>query len=358
MLVQACVDYDVETAVLDYDPQGPCRYSPNFVKGDFHNYDDVIRFGQQCDLLTIEIEHVNVDALEALVAQGKQVYPQPGIIRMVQDKGLQKEFYSRQQLPTAPYQLVGSKAELLEKGQFPLVQKLRTGGYDGQGVKVLRTREEAELYAFDAPSVLEELVDIKEEISIIVARNPQGEIATYDPVGMVFHPEANLVEYLISPAPLPGKVAEQAKQLAHRLAQELGIVGLLAVEMMWANDGRLLINEMAPRPHNSGHQTIEACDTSQFEQHLRAILGLPLGSTHQESPAAMINILGSEGHSGKPLYNGLEDILRMSNVKLHLYGKKETRPFRKMGHITVVASSWEEILEKARYIQDHLTVTA
>jgi 5-(carboxyamino)imidazole ribonucleotide synthase len=357
MLVQACVNYDVETAVLDYDPQGPCRYSPNFAKGDYHKYEDVMAFGQGCDLLTIEIEHVNVQALEVLAAQGKTIYPQPHIIRMVQDKGLQKQFYAEHGIPTAPYRLVESKDQLLAEAEYPLVQKMRTGGYDGQGVRVLNSYEEAAECAFAVPAVLEERIPIKEEISVIVVRNPQGEIQSYPPVGMVFHPQANLVEYLISPAPLPGKVAEQADQIARQIAEKLEIVGLLAVEMFWTTDGRLLVNEIAPRPHNSGHHTIEANMTSQFEQHLRAILGLPLGSTRHYGPAAMLNLLGAEGHSGKPVYNGLEDVLKMTGVKLHLYGKKETRPFRKMGHITLIADSWEEILEKARYIQQNLTVT-
>ncbi|MBX3102497.1 MAG: 5-(carboxyamino)imidazole ribonucleotide synthase [Bacteroidetes bacterium] len=356
MLVQACVDLDVTVAILDYDPMGPCRYSPIFEQGHYADYEDVLRFGRACDLLTVEIEHVNVDALEVLQASGKVVYPQPHILRMVQDKGLQKLFYAEHHIPTAAFELLDS-GKALKPEQLPCVLKQRTGGYDGQGVAIIRTAQDIERKAFAGPCVREALVPIREEISVLVARNPQGEVAVYPPVSMVFHPEANLVQYLVSPAPLPEAVTTQARELACTVATRLGIVGLLAVEMFWTTDGELLVNEVAPRPHNSGHHTIEASYTSQYAQHLRAILDMPLGSTVQHTPAVMLNLLGAEGHAGKPVYQGLDQAMAIPGIQVHLYGKQETRPFRKMGHITVLGSTLDEAQERARQIESLLTVT-
>lgn len=357
MLVQACVDLDVSVAVLDYDPTGPCRFSPGFVQGHYADYNDVLRFGRSCDLITVEIEHVNVDALEALQADGKQVYPQPHILRMVQDKGLQKQFYADNNIPTAPFHLLASGRDLAPEA-LPCVLKQRTGGYDGQGVAVLRTPEDLARKAFAGSCVQEQLADIQEEISVLVARNPQGEVAVYPPVSMVFHPQANLVQYLVSPAPLPQAVAAEAQALAKRVAETLGIVGLLAVELFWTKEGQLWVNEIAPRPHNSGHQTIEANTTSQYAQHLRAILGLPMGDTTALCPAVMLNLLGAEGHAGKPIYRGIAQAMAVPGIQVHLYGKQETRPFRKMGHITVLGATPEEALSRAQTIETLISVTA
>lgn len=359
MLLQEAINLDVRMFFLDPDEKAPChRIGHGFTHGSFKDYDTVMAFGKDKDVLTIEIEHVNADALEELEQRGVRVYPQPAVVRLIQDKGLQKQFYEDNNLPTAPFELVANAEEVLERaGQFPIVQKLRTGGYDGRGVQILRSADDKSL-VFDAPSVLEELVDFEQEISVIAARNEAGEIKCFPTVGMSFNEEANLVEFLYAPADIPAALEQEARSLAARVIEALGMVGLLAVEMFVTRDGKLLINEMAPRPHNSGHHTIEANITSQYAQHLRAILGMPLGDTSLRQPAVMLNLLGEKGHSGPVHYENLNEVLAMPGTFVHLYGKITTKPFRKMGHVTGLAESAKEARNQARKIQQLLRVVS
>ncbi|HRH66509.1 MAG TPA: 5-(carboxyamino)imidazole ribonucleotide synthase [Bacteroidia bacterium] len=359
MLLQKAADYNVTNSVLDPDPEAPCRYlADEFVCGSFQDYETVLNFGRTVDLLTIEIEHVNVEALEQLEKEGIQVFPQAKVIRLVQDKGLQKIFYRTNGIPTAEFQLLDS-LEHIEKyaSQFPFIQKLRKGGYDGKGVVRLENSGEISK-GFDAPSILEKLVTFEKEISVLVARNRHGECAAFPAVEMEFNAEANLVEYLFSPATIKPEQETKAIEIALNVARSIQVVGLLAVEMFLTRSGEILVNEIAPRPHNSGHQTIEGNSTSQYEQHLRAILGLPLGSTQMIRPCVMVNLLGEKGYTGHAVYEGLEDALAVSGVHLHLYGKKITRPFRKMGHVTVTADTLEAAKEKASKIKNMIRVMA
>lgn len=359
MLLQEAIDLDVRMAFLDPDIKAPCHaIGHEFTHGNFNDYDAVMAFGKGKDLLTIEIEHVNTKALEELEKAGVRVYPQPQNIRMIQDKGLQKEFYRQHDLPTAGFSLVENAEEIrTSQPQLPFVQKLRTGGYDGRGVQVIRREADLEKL-FDAPSVVEEMVHFEQEISVIAARNANGQVKCFPAVGMDFNPEANLVEFLFAPAALSQNLEEEAQQLAAKLIESMKMVGLLAVEMFVTKDGRLLINEMAPRPHNSGHHTIEANITSQYMQHLRAILNLPLGDTSLRQPAVMLNLLGEKGHTGTVQYENLDKVLSMPGVYVHLYGKTTTKPFRKMGHVTVLESSIEEAKHKANEVKNLLRVTS
>lgn len=359
MLLQEAVDLDVRMSFLDPDPKAPCHaIGHEFQNGAFSDYDTVMAFGKDKDLLTIEIEHVNTDALDELQKQGVLVYPQPDVIRMIQDKGFQKQFYAKHDLPTAGFSLADDAAEIKNNNSsFPFVQKLRKGGYDGRGVQVIRSESDIEKL-FDAPSVIEELVDFEQEISVITARNSSGEIKCFPAVGMEFNPEANLVEFLYAPADLSAQLEKDAQALATRLTDALGIVGLLAVEMFVTKDGKLLINEMAPRPHNSGHHTIEANTTSQYAQHLRAILDLPLGETNLRQPAVMLNLLGAKHHTGDVHYENLDRALEIPGAYVHLYGKTTTKPFRKMGHVTVLADSLETAKTNAKKIQTLLRVVS
>ena len=357
MLIQAAVDFNVHIRVLDPDPEAPCAgYAHAFSQGSLTDFDTVYQFGQQVDLLTIEIENVNTEALEALQAEGKTVYPDPKTIRMIQDKRAQKQFFEKHDLPTAPFKLVENKDEVQANADMlPMVQKLAKAGYDGRGVQVLK-EESSLVQAFDAPGLIESFVPFEKEIAIIVARNVQGEVNTFPLVEMVFHPVHNLVEYLFSPAQLADSQIAEAEALARKLVTKLEYVGLMAVEMFALKDGKLLINELAPRPHNSGHHTIRACMTSQYEQHLRAILGLPLGDTNLMIPAAMVNILGEAGYTGPAKYEGMEEVLNMSGVYPHLYGKTQTKPHRKMGHITILDEDMERLKAKVGIVKDSLKV--
>ncbi|MBK6446916.1 MAG: 5-(carboxyamino)imidazole ribonucleotide synthase [Bacteroidetes bacterium] len=359
MLLQKAADFNVTNCVLDPDPEAPCRFiADEFVCGSFRDFDTVINFGRNLDLLTIEIEHVNVDALEQLEKEGVKVYPQSKVIRLVQDKGLQKIFYRTHGIPTAEFHLLDSIAHI-EKyaSQFPFMQKLRKGGYDGKGVVRLESSNEINK-GFDEPSILEKLVDFEKELSVLVARNSQGECFAFPVVEMEFNAEANLVEYLFSPALISADQEKKAIQIATHVAQSIQVVGLLAVEMFLTRSGEILVNEIAPRPHNSGHQTIEGNVTSQYEQHLRAILGLPLGSTQITKPSVMVNLLGEKGYTGHALYEGLQEALAIDGVHLHLYGKKITKPFRKMGHVTVTADTLEEAKLKAIRVNKMIRVIA
>lgn len=359
MFIQEAINFNIGVHILDPDPHAPCKsIATHFVNGSFADYQTVLDFGQTLDVLTIEIEHVNVDALEVLEGMGKKVFPGSALLRMVQDKGLQKLFYQQHQIPTAPFHLIENKSEISQyAAHFPFMQKLRKGGYDGRGVTKLNSPDKLEK-AFDAPSVLEELIDFEKEISVIVARNESGEISYFPVVELEFNPEANLVEYLFAPARIRADIEQKAYDVAAKVAEATKLVGILAVEMFVTRDGQVLVNEIAPRPHNSGHHTIEANITSQYEQHLRSILNLPLGSTKAVSAAVMVNLLGEKGFEGDALYEGFEEVMKMQGVKVHLYGKKITKPFRKMGHVTIVADSVEQAMVTARKVKELLKVKA
>ena len=359
MLIQSAIDFNLSVHVLDPNPEAPCHaLATRFTVGSLTDFDTVYAFGQHCDLLTIEIENVNTEALQRLQAEGKQVYPEPDIIALIQDKRDQKQFYQKNNIPTADFVLTEARKDLQKHlNMLPAVHKLGKEGYDGRGVQKIMTEQDIPL-GFDQPGVLEKLVDFEKEISVIVARNQQGEINTFPVVELVFHPEKNLVEYLFAPADVSASVAQQADQLARKVIEKLGMTGLLAVEMFLTKSGEILVNEVAPRTHNSGHHTIEANVTSQFEQHLRAILGMPLGSTRTKTPAAMVNLLGEEGHEGSAQYQGLNEALALEGVKVHLYGKKMTKPFRKMGHITIIAPDAAQLKDKVQQVQPLVKVIA
>ncbi|MDN5201841.1 5-(carboxyamino)imidazole ribonucleotide synthase [Fulvivirgaceae bacterium BMA10] len=357
MLIQSAIDFNVDVHILDPDEHAPCRnLAKKFAIGKLTDFDTVYNFGKDCDVLTIEIENVNTDALKQLQKEGKKVFPQPEVIELIQDKGRQKLFYINNFIPTAPFERVENKTAVAKMKQFlPAVNKLRKEGYDGRGVQILRTENDLER-AFDAPGILEKLIDFEKELSVIVARNESGQIKAFPVVELVFHPEHNLVEYLFAPAEITEQQSHRAKEIAEEVIKRLDMVGLLAVEMFLTKDGEILVNEIAPRTHNSGHQTIESSYTSQFEQHLRAILNMPLGPTGSKIPAAMVNLLGEDGHQGMAQYSGLEKILALEGAKVHLYGKKYTKPFRKMGHVTIIDQDVDRLKEKARFVKDNLKV--
>lgn len=360
MLIQAGIDYNLNFRVLDRDPAAPCALpAAEFVAGDPTDYETVMNFGRGCDALTIEIENVNADALEDLRKEGLFVFPSPAALRIFQDKIVQKEFYRDRGIPTAVFRVCANRAEVIEQDDFfPAVQKLARSGYDGRGVIVLADAEEARAKAFDAPSVLERRVNMEKEIGVLVVRDGRGRDVTYDPVEMVFDPEYNLVDYLIAPADLAPDLARQAREIAAGLARELDFAGLLAVEMFLTKTGELLVNESAPRAHNSGHHTMRACRSSQFEQQARLFLGLPPGDPALHRPALMLNLLGAPGHAGPAVYEGIEKVLAMSGVSLHLYGKRETRPFRKMGHAILLGDDRAELIERAGAVKAALRVVA
>ena len=359
MLIQAAIDWNLKISILDPDPTAPCvGLVSHFKCGDLQDYQTVYDFGQSLDLITIEIEKVNVEALEALERAGKQVFPQPHVLRIIQDKRLQKQFYRDHNLPTADFILTDNQTDAARHADFlPAFHKLGRDGYDGRGVQRIDTAADFEK-AFDAPSLLEKAVDFEKELAVIVARNAHGDVQTFPTVEMVFHPAANLVDYLLSPAQISSEVDAQAQRLAVQTAEAFGIVGVLAVEMFLTKDGALLINEVAPRPHNSGHQTIRANVTSQYEQHWRAILGLPLGSTTAYSPAAMVNLLGADHHTGPVKYVGLEKLLEISGAFPFLYGKQITKPFRKMGHVTVMDADIDALRAKVAAVQASVQVVS
>ena len=357
MLIQEAINYNLTTLVLDPDADAPCKHIANyFENGSITDYDTVYNFGKKADIITIEIEKVNVEALEQLEREGKQVYPQPRVIRLIQDKGVQKQFFKENDIPTAPFMLDNSQEDLSSgKFPFPYILKLRKDGYDGKGVMKISNPSDVK-NAFEAPTLIEELVNFEKEIAVIVARNANGDVKTFPMVEMEFNPEANLVEFLISPSTYPESIQERAEKIARDIAAALNITGILAVEMFITKHGDILVNELAPRPHNSGHQTIEGNYVSQFAQHLRAIFNLPLGDTRSISNAIMVNVLGEKGHDGVAKYSGLEKIMSIEGVYVHLYGKKYTKPFRKMGHLTIVDQNREQAIEKARFVQQTLKV--
>ncbi len=354
MLLAESQKFDVHTAVLDGSADAPCAaHCHEFYMGDLMRFEDVYNFGKKVDVLTIEIEHVNIQALYKLEEEGIKVYPQPSVIETIQHKGKQKDFYVANGIPTSPHRRFEVLEELKKADlAYPFVWKSAQFGYDGTGVKIVRSAEDVSKLA-DTACIVEALIPFKNELAVIVARNVSGEIKTYPVVEMEFHPEANQVEYVICPARISQEVAEKANAIALRVAEAFEHVGLLAVEMFQTATDEIIVNEVAPRTHNSGHYSIEASLTSQFEQHLRTVLNLPLGATDSKLAGIMVNLVGSEGYDGDVYYENMEEILRMEGVTPHIYGKKQTRPFRKMGHVTIVNKD----IETARVVAEKVKNT-
>jgi len=353
MMLYETRKWDIRTHVLDPSAEAPCRIAcDHFEQGELMDFDTVYNFGKQVDVLTFEIEGVNVEALEKLENEGVKVFPSAATLRKIQDKSIQKQFYKDHRIPTAAFKAFANKDALNEaifrkELHFPFVWKSATGGYDGRGVGVIRNEEDI-IPLSDGPCIAEKLIPFKNELAVIVSRNPSGEVKTYPVVEMEFHPEANQVEYVICPARIDETVAEKARAVATKVSNAFEHVGLLAVELFQTEDDDILVNEVAPRPHNSGHYSIEASFTNQFEQQIRAILDLPLGNTDSKVGGVMVNLVGDEGHTGPVKYANIDKIMAMEGVTPHIYGKKETRPFRKMGHVTIVNKD----LGKARSIAE------
>lgn len=358
MLLTETRKFDITTKVLDPSADAPCRIACNtFVQGALTDFDTVYRFGKEVDVLTIEIENVNVDALKKLQSEGVKVYPTPQTIELIQNKATQKQFYANHNIPTAPFHRFESLTNLQqavanEQITLPFVWKSARFGYDGNGVKIVRQLPDLSLLP-EGECIAENLVPFAKELAVIVARNVSGEATTYPVVEMEFHPEANQVEYVLCPARISEEIAQKARAIALQVAEAFQVVGLLAVELFLTAEGKVLVNEVAPRPHNSGHYSIEAAYTNQFEQHLRAILDLPLGNTDSKVAGVMVNLVGAEGYQGDVVYENIEQILAMQGVTPHIYGKRETRPFRKMGHVTIVNKD----IEKARAIAEKVKQT-
>lgn len=361
MMAQEASRLDLNLYFLDKSSGFPAgKLSTRFVEGDFNSYEDVIQFGTDMDILTIEIEHVNCEALKELEQKGIKVFPQPSIIELINDKASQKAFYIEHGFPTAPFYLFERQGDIrisLSNGnlQMPFVQKIRTGGYDGRGVQIVRTQSDLD-HLLEGPCIVEQLADIEKEISVIAVRSAKGECKVYPAVSMDFHPTANLVETLCCPAEIPESIEEKAQAIAYDIANKLEIVGLLAVEFFYNKDGGLWVNEMAPRPHNSGHHTLNNGAVSQFENHLRAILGWPLGSTKGIASSVMLNLLGKEAHSGQAVYEGLEKALSDPGTFIHLYGKDITQAYRKMGHINIIGPTLEECKTRAKILSNHIQI--
>jgi 5-(carboxyamino)imidazole ribonucleotide synthase len=359
MLLQAAANYHVETHVLESDDDCPaahlCRY---FIKGNIRDFDTVYNFGKPLDAITIEIENVNIDALEKLEQEGVKVYPSPAVLRIIKNKVLQKQYYAGHQIPTAEFSVIQSNKEIHNwPNLLPGVQKLAEGGYDGRGVQVIDNTD-AISSGFDAHSVLEKKVSIKKEIAQIVAIGQDGKTALYPPVEMVFNKDLNLLDYQLCPANISQEILWKIEAIALSVVRHFHSPGLFAVELFIDQDNDVFVNETAPRVHNSGHHTIEAHYSSQFDMLWRIILGHPLGNTKAILPSAMVNIIGSEGHSGPVRYQGLEEVLRIDNAFLHLYGKSETRPGRKMGHVTILSTENQDLIHKANRIKQALSVEA
>lgn len=361
MLLTETQKLDIYTVILDSSADAPCAQICNeFHQGNLLDFDTVYNFGKQVDLLTIEIENVNIDALDKLAAEGLTIYPKPKDIRIIQNKAHQKVFYQDHNIPTAPFSRFTSVEELKhsianDAVSFPFVWKSARFGYDGNGVKIVRSQEDVNTLP-DVECISEQLIPFKNELAVIVARNTQGEVKTYPVVEMEFHPEANQVEYVICPARIEDEVASKARNVALKVAESFDFVGLLAVEMFQTEDDEILVNESAPRTHNSGHYSIEASYTSQFEQHVRSILNLPLGNTDSKVAGIMVNLVGAEGYTGDVVYQNIEDVLKIDGVTTHIYGKKTTKPFRKMGHVTIVHKDVNEARVIAQKVKQTIKV--
>jgi len=361
MLLAETQKFDIHTSILENNKNAPCAEICNeFVVGDLLDFNAVYQFGKKVDILTIEIENVNLDALDKLEDEGVTIYPKPKDLRIIQSKARQKHFYFDNNISTAPFSHYAYLEELIHSYEnnsiaFPFVWKAARFGYDGNGVKIVRNLDDLASLP-NVECITEELIPFKNELAVIVARNKDGETKTYPVVEMEFHPEANQVEYVLCPARIDSKVAEKAREVALKVVNELDFVGLLAVEMFQTIDDKILVNEVAPRPHNSGHYSIEASYTNQFEQHLRSILNLPLGNTESKVAGIMVNLVGEEGFTGAVVYQNIAEILKINGVTPHIYGKKETRPFRKMGHVTIVNSDINKAREIAQKVKETIRV--
>lgn len=361
MMLYETRKFDIHTCVMDSSNEAPCKIACNeFFVGDLLDFDAVYNFGKNVDVLTIEIENVNTDALEKLEDEGTKVYPPTSTLRVIQNKAKQKLFYVDNDIPTAAFSRFAYASEIKESIEnsslsFPFVWKSAQFGYDGQGVKIIRNM--ADLNGLpQGECITETMIPFKNELAVIVARNVHGEVVTYPVVEMEFHPEANQVEYVICPARIDDKVAQKARNIALKISNKIKHVGLLAVEMFQTKEDEILVNEVAPRPHNSGHYSIEASYTNQFEQHIRAILDLPLGNTENKVAGIMVNLVGAEGFTGDVVYENMEAILKLEGVTPHIYGKKHTRPFRKMGHVTIVNKDIEEARKIAQQVKETIKV--
>ena len=357
MLLQEAANYPIEVSVMEKDPICPsAKLCHHFIKGDITNYDDVIRFGEGLDVITIEIENVNVEALFELEKRGCRIIPKPKALRTIKNKILQKEFYTQHQIPTASYKVLQNREELKNNIDFlPAVHKLATGGYDGKGVQIIKKEEDISL-GFDAPAVLEKMISIEKEIAIIVAVAESGKTAIYPPVEMFFDPVLNLLDLQLCPASIPEKALWKAEAIALTVARNLESPGIFAIEMFLDREGNVWVNETAPRVHNSGHHTIEAHYSSQFDMLWRIIMNYPLGNTAMIMSSMMVNLLGAEGYAGKTLYEGLEEVLSIPDVFVHLYGKTDTKPGRKMGHATIISNEKQELIHQANKIKSTLRI--
>ena len=359
MLLAETRKFDIQTYVLDPSDEAPCKIGCNqFFKGDLMDFETVYNFGKKANVVTFEIELVNLEALEKLENEGIKVFPSPKTLRLIQNKGIQKDFYIKNNIPTADYRRFETTETL--KSEFanlklPFVWKCAEFGYDGMGVKIIRTLSDLDNLP-NVECISEEMIPFKNELAVIVCRNPSGEIKTYPVVEMEFHPEANQVEYVICPARIENQVAEKAQAIALKVSEAFNHVGLLAVEMFQTETDEIIVNEVAPRPHNSGHYSIEASYTSQFENHLRAIINLPLGNTASKVAGIMVNLVGEENYSGNVVYQNIEEILEWDGVTPHIYGKKQTRPFRKMGHVTIVNKDIAEARKIAEEVKNTIRV--
>lgn len=359
MLLTETQKFDIHTCIIENSKDTPCAQIANeFTVGNWSNYDDVYNFGKTVDVLTIEIEHINIKALLQLEEEGVKIYPQPKVLQIIQNKGFQKDFYDENGIPTAAYKRYASK-EVLEKAtlNYPCIWKTDTFGYDGTGVKKLNSKQDLEVLP-NTSCIIEEIIPFKNELAVIVVRNVSGEIKTYPVVEMEFHPEANQVEYVLCPARISNEVAEKAQKVALQVASSFKHVGLLAVELFQTQNDEILVNEVAPRPHNSGHFSIEGSYTNQFENHLRAILDLPLGNTENKVASVMVNLVGAENHVGNVHYKNMEEILKIDGVTPHIYGKKQTKPFRKMGHVTIVNKDINKAREVAEIVKKTISVVS
>jgi 5-(carboxyamino)imidazole ribonucleotide synthase len=359
MLLQAAINYPVETFVLENDTNCPAAHlCHHFIKGDISNYNDVYNFGKQLDVLTIEIENVNIEALQKLEEEGVKIYPTPSALKIIKNKILQKQFYKEKEIPTSEFIITQNINELHQHIHFlPAVHKLNTGGYDGRGVQIIKTKEDIAT-GFDAAAVLEKMIPIKKEIAILIAISNTFNVAIYPTVDMVFDPQLNILDFQICPAQLPEKILWKAEAIALKVAKEFKSPGIFAIELFVDTEENVWVNETAPRVHNSGHHTIEANYSSQFDMLWRIMLDYPLGSTAQIMPAAIVNLLGAPGYSGIAIYEGLNEILQLENIFVHIYGKKETRPGRKMGHITILSNEKQELIHQANRIKQLVKVIA
>ena len=360
MLLTECNKMNIKTSVLDSSENSPCKnLTDKFVCGDFNDFSSVYNFGKDCDVITFEIEHINVDALERLENEGKRVFHKSKTLRIIQDKNLQKSFFRDNKIPTSDFKYYNSINELKEsinnkEIEFPCIWKKTKFGYDGFGVKILNSINDLSGLP-ESEMIIEEVVLFEKELSVIVTRNVSGEISCFNTVEMEFNKLSNQVEFVISPANIPNSINIRAKELAIKLSESLDCVGVLAVEMFLVN-GEILVNEIAPRPHNSGHFSIEACSCSQYQQHIRAILDLDLGESNHTGSAVMLNLVGDENYNGKVFYENLDLVFKTNSANLHIYGKEETRPNRKMGHVTIICNKFEDAYEKAKFLKDNIKI--